>query len=214
MKTETSLRLSGAKSALAATKPDNTDDPTDSDSPIVDDGTEDPDAAAAAGGSSDNAIGGTGDSAAGDDRDRSKLHATITKSWTSGGIAGTDKDRVTITATYPAVQDKKTGAVSLGAKSFALTITNLDTKASSTIQKYLFSNTDWTEIPAPEKPELAEKFHVKGNVKIDVQTSGKMMRVRFHLDTGIHLSDIGYIFVLDIPENTKFIDDEQSEPSS
>lgn len=209
MKTETSLRLSGAKSALAATKPDNTDDQTDPDSPTVDDSTEDSAAAAAAGGSSDNAIGG-----AGDERDRSKVHATITKSWTSGGIAGTDKDRVTITATYPAVRDKKTGAVGLGAKSFALTITNLDTKASSTIQKYLFSNTDWMEIPAPEKPELAEKFHVKGSVKIDVQTSGKMMRVRFHLDTGIHLSDIGYIFVLDIPENTKFIDDEQSEPSS
>jgi hypothetical protein len=209
MKTETNLRLSGAKSALAATKPDNTHDPTDSDSPIVDDGTEDSDTAPAPGGSSDNAIGGTGDG-----RDHSKLHATITKSWTSGGIAGTDKDRVTITATYPAVRDKKTGAVGVGAKSFALTITNLDTKASSTIKKYLFSNTDWTEIPAPEKSELADKFHVKGNVKIDVQTSGKMMRVRFHLDTGIHLSDIGYIFVLDIPEDTKFIDDEQREPSS
>lgn len=214
MKTETKLRLSGAKSALAAIKPNNIKDQTDPAPPTSDDNVEDADMAAPASHSSERPIHERGSPAASELKDESKAQATVTKSWTSGGIAGTGRDRVTITATYPAVRDKKTQAVNLGADNFSLTITNLDTKVSSTIHRYLFSNTEWTEIPAPEKPKDADNFHVKGHVKIDVQSSGKMMRVRFHLDTGIQLSDIGYIFVLDIPENTKFADYEPNEPSS
>ncbi|MGY5777686.1 hypothetical protein [Rhizobium sp. LEGMi135b] len=213
MKTETKLRLSGAKSALATIKPSNGKDQTDPVPSTSDDNVEDVDGAAPASDDSEHSIGDRSSPASGEVKDPSKAYAEVIKSWTSGGIVGTGRDRVTITATYSAVRDKKTRTVGLGADHFSLTITNVDTKASSTIHRYLFSDTEWTEIPAPEKPKDADNFHVKGHVKIDVQSSGKMMRVRFHLDTGIQLSDIGYIFVLDIPEDTKFTDYEPSEPS-
>lgn len=216
MKTETNLRLSGAKSALAAAKPDNTDDRTDPALPAVDDSMEDADTAAATDSNADSitggsATGGTETNAPGDRSDRTMAYALITKSWTSGGIAGTGKDRVTIEAAYWAARHIRTGAVNLWSKNFRLKVTDLNTGASSGIDSYPFSNTEWTEIPVPED---AGKFEVRGDVKIDVQTSGKMMRVRLHMNTASHLSDIGYIFVLDIPENTKFIDGGQSEPAA
>ncbi|SCB24887.1 hypothetical protein [Rhizobium hainanense] len=213
MKTETKLRLSGAKTALAANKPNNGKDQAEPVLSTSDDNLEDADGAAPASDDTEHSVSDRSSPASSEVKDPSKAYAEVVKSWTSGGIVGTGRDRVTITATYSAVRDKKTRAVSLGADSFSLTITNVDTNAGSTIPRYLFSNTEWTEIPAPGKPKDAEKFHVKGHVKIDVQSSGKMMRVRFHLDTGIQLSDIGYIFVLDIPEDTKFTDYEPSEPS-
>jgi hypothetical protein len=210
MKTAINLRLSGAKSVSVSTRPDSSDSQAKPAVPTEDNSAEN---------STPQETDGTGDtdataSKAGNGDDGSKAYATVTKSWTSGGITGTEKDKVSIVATYPAVQDTKTGTVSLGASSFALTVTDLDTNVSSTIDPYAFSNTDWVEIPRPANPQDVEKFHVKGNVKIDVQTSGKMMRVQFHLDTTSHLSDIGYIFVLDIPENTRFTEKNPSKPSS
>ncbi len=142
--------------------------------------------------------------------DRSKQVATVTKTWISGGYAGTGKDRVQIEATYPATRDIRTGVTNIGSDSFKLTITDLNSNVSSTIDRYPFSNTDWTQIPVPD----ADDFDVRGNVKIDVQTSGKMMRVQFHVNTASDISDIGYIFVLDVPEDTPFADETSNEPSS
>ncbi|NTF46352.1 hypothetical protein [Rhizobium rhizogenes] len=198
MKTETSFRLTGAKSALTSTAQQSSTPQTPS---------------ASVQGTEGAASVSTGVTAGSNDQS-STAQATIVKSWTSGGVAGTGRDRVTIEAAYPATKNTKTGAISLGADSFKLTVTDLNTGVSSTINPYLFSNTEWTEIPLPADAGDAEKFEVRGNVKIDVQTSGKMMRVRFHVNTASQLSDIGYIFVLDIPENTKFTDVSQSEPSS
>jgi hypothetical protein len=211
--TEKNLRLPGAKSALAAMKSQSGEAQIDPTSAVDNGGAEDADKATPAEDSSAIATGhaGVGLGAVAKEPDRSKLLATITKSWVSGGVAGTGRDRVQVDATYPATKDIKTGSISLGSDSFTLTVTDLNTKVSSKIERYLFSNTEWTEIPVPDD---ADNFDVRGNVKIDVQTSGKMMRVRFHVNTGSHLSDIGYIFLLDIPESTKFVDATSSEPSS
>ncbi|MDO9418448.1 hypothetical protein [Pararhizobium sp.] len=177
MKAPINLKLAGAKTASVSTRPGNGDTPTH---PIVAPAITPAD-------------------------EGSKLHATITKSWISGGIVGTDKGKVSVVAVYPAVKDTKTGAISLGASSFALTITHLDTNVSAEINPYDFSNTEWMEIPAPDDPADIPNFHVTGEVKIDVQASGKMMRVRFHHhDSARNLADIGYVFALDIPANTPF----------
>ena len=156
------------------------------------------------------ASGNTAASTSAKHPDRSKQVGTVTKTWISGGYAGTGRDRVRVDAIYAATKDIRTGMTNIGSDSFKLTITDLNSNVSSTIGHYPFSNTDWTQIPVPD----ADDFDVRGNVKIDVQTSGKMMRVQFHVNTASDISDIGYIFVFDVPENTPFVDETSNEPSS
>ena len=129
------------------------------------------------------------------------LSATIVKSWTSGGYAGTGRERVRIDATYPVTKDPKTGMISLGSDRFSLAFTDLDNNTVSTIGDYAFSNLDWTDIPGPG---AGGTFNLHGRVKIDILSSGKLMRVMFTTGAGISVKDIGYIFALDIPPDTKF----------
>ena len=137
-------------------------------------------------------------------------YATITKTYTSGGFNG--KMKTKIEATYEATKDAKTGVASF--ETFSLTFTDIDNKVSSTIEDYAITNTDWTPIPAPSDKADAAKFRPDGDVKIDVQMSGKMMRVRFNMGGDTTPSDIGYIFELNIPADTEFSPKKSGEQSS
>lgn len=128
------------------------------------------------------------------------LYADITKSYTTGGHNG--KMTTQIVATYTATKDAKTGAESFD--TFDLTFTDVDNKVSSSIPDYAMTNMDWTTIPAPDDAADAEKFRPHGQVKIDSQMSGKMMRVNFNMGGDNTPTDIGYVFELNIPSDTKF----------